>query len=357
MLTSRYISLNMTATQKLHKFLVLLSLLVPVCCRSGISSNNINPVVSYLLEYFCEKKCRTRWGALSACSWWRWHTQHRSLWRFDLVTSCLFLVSWIHLAVGTQLSSIMLKSLPSMTNATVPRSEKSVSAVFSLKSASALSGFWPIYTSKITAKENSFAHPIDAQRRRTLTCGVNFCMDWQVMASGWVASHQAIVFKQLPCVCRQPVRLWRQDNMSMAVLPKFLSNDKLSDINCFTLGCRLIQVLWLPEFALPIEGTQIVEEDAALLSWYEEKLDVFTHFLKDCEKIDDRLKSNHACVVNIIRCSTVNLVQVRAEIVQCLIVSNPQIRSSSWQWKKHITYLHREPFFIIFNRLSFWRQI
>ena len=61
--------------------------------------------------------------------------------------------------------------------------------------------------------------------------------------------------------------------------------------------------------------------------------------------------------MNIIRCSTVNLVRVRAEVVQCLIVSNPQIRNSSWQWKKHITYLHREPFFIIFNRLSFWRQI
>ena len=61
--------------------------------------------------------------------------------------------------------------------------------------------------------------------------------------------------------------------------------------------------------------------------------------------------------VNIIRCSTVNLVRVRAEFVQCLIVSNPQMRNSSWQWKKHITYLHRKPFFIIFNRLSFWRQI
>ena len=76
-----------------------------------------------------------------ACSWWRWHTQHRSLWRLDLVTSCLFLVSWIHLAVGTKLSTVMLKSLPSMANATVPMSEKSISAVRSRESEIAPSNF------------------------------------------------------------------------------------------------------------------------------------------------------------------------------------------------------------------------
>ena len=79
-------------------------------------------------------------------------------------------------------------------------------------------------------------------------------------------------------------------------LQKFFEYRQLSDINCFTLGERLIQVLWPQEFALPIERTKIVEEDAALLSWYVEKLDVFTYFLTDCGKIDDRLISNHACV-------------------------------------------------------------
>ena len=58
--------------------------------------------------------------------------------------------------------------------------------------------------------------------------------------------------------------------------------------------------------------------------------------------------------VNIIRCSTVHLVRVRAEFVQCLILG---LENSSWQWRRHITDLHREPFFIIFNRLSFWRQV
>ena len=58
--------------------------------------------------------------------------------------------------------------------------------------------------------------------------------------------------------------------------------------------------------------------------------------------------------VNIIRCSTVHLVRVRAEFVQCLILG---LEKSSWQWRRHITDLHREPFFNINNRLSFWRQI
>ena len=61
------------------------------------------------------------------------------------------------------------------------------------------------------------------------------------------------------------------------------------DIKIFTFGSRLIQVLWFPEFTLPIEGTEIVEEDAALVSWYVDELNVFTYFLTDCGKIDDRL--------------------------------------------------------------------
>ena len=99
----------------------------------------------------------------------------------------------------------------------------------------------------------------------------------------------------------------------------------------------------------PIERTQIVEEDAALVSWYEETLDVFTHFSHRLWKDRWSTKIKPCLCVNIIRCSTVHLVQVRAEFVQCLILG---LENSSWQWRRHITDLHREPFFIIFNRLS-----
>ena len=99
----------------------------------------------------------------------------------------------------------------------------------------------------------------------------------------------------------------------------------------------------------PIERTQIVEEDAALVSWYEETLDVFTHFSHRLWKDRWSTKIKPCLCVNIIRCSTVHLVHVRAEFVQCLILG---LENSSWQWRRHITDLHRGPFFIIFRRLS-----
>ena len=55
MLTLRCISLFMTATEDLYRSLVLLLLVIFVCCRIGISSKDINPVVLYLLECLCEE--------------------------------------------------------------------------------------------------------------------------------------------------------------------------------------------------------------------------------------------------------------------------------------------------------------
>ena len=37
------------------QILVLLLLVICVCCRIGIASNDINPVESYLLKYLCEE--------------------------------------------------------------------------------------------------------------------------------------------------------------------------------------------------------------------------------------------------------------------------------------------------------------
>ena len=96
-----------------------------------------------------------------------WHTQHRSLWRLDLVTSCLSLVSWKHFAVGTKLCSVMLRSLPPMTNATDPRSVKSVAAVRSRESVIASSVFSPNFTSQIAACVFSSSSSLDSHKRRT----------------------------------------------------------------------------------------------------------------------------------------------------------------------------------------------
>ena len=52
------------------------------------------------------KNSRTAASELIAHLWWRWHTQHLCLDRPDLVTSCLFLVSLMQLAVGSKQSQM-----------------------------------------------------------------------------------------------------------------------------------------------------------------------------------------------------------------------------------------------------------
>ena len=45
---------------------------------------------------------------------------------------------------------------------------------------------------------------------------------------------------------------------------------------------RLVQVLWFPEFTLPVEGTHFVEEEATLVRWHVEEFNVcncFSHRL------------------------------------------------------------------------------
>ena len=161
----------------------------------------------------------------SACSWWRWHTQYRSLWRPDLVTSCLFLVSWIHLAVGTKiiLSDAEVAAFISKCNGLQIHKEcvscspsRMCDYSFSFLTTSHLKHRC---IGKLIFFSESFPDKMN------ITCGISSCMDWQVVTSVWMASHQAIVLKQLPCVCRQTVSLCRQDDMRIVVSPKFVSSD------------------------------------------------------------------------------------------------------------------------------------
>ena len=182
------------------QILVLLLLVIFVCCRIGISSNDMNPVVLYFLEYLCEKLSNTiRYFSLLARV--GDGTHNTVVWRLDLVTSCFFLVSWIHLAVGTKLSSMMLKSLPSMANATVPMSEKRISAVRSRESEIAPSNFLQnlIFKKRYIRKLIVFFNWFP--KKTNITCGISSCMDWQVVTSARVASHQVVIQKKLCCIC------------------------------------------------------------------------------------------------------------------------------------------------------------
>ena len=144
-----------------------------------------------------------------ACSWWRWHTQHRGLWRLDLVTNCLFLVSWIHLAVGTKLSSVMLKSLPSMADATVPTSEKSKSAVHSRESEIAPSKILHNFILKITTWESSLSSSIPKEDEHNLWNQFLYGLTSRYFcSSGITLSRNSKIFVLHLVVDSQPLPSW-----------------------------------------------------------------------------------------------------------------------------------------------------
>ena len=84
------------------------------------------------------KNSRTAAGEFIAHLWWRWHTQHLSVDRPDLVTSCLFLVS-------------LTRSLPWTTNATESKSFKLFSRTLARCFSCSFCFFLPHLTSKIAA--------------------------------------------------------------------------------------------------------------------------------------------------------------------------------------------------------------
>ena len=108
MSTSRCMSLNVTATEKWYRSWYS-CLLLYLFAAALASSNNINPVVLYRLVYFCETVEHDEVLSLLAHNGDGIRNIAVSE-RLDLVTNCLFFVSCIHLAVGTKLSSGMLRS-------------------------------------------------------------------------------------------------------------------------------------------------------------------------------------------------------------------------------------------------------
>ena len=81
----------------------------------------------------------------------------------------------------------------------------------------------------------------------------------------------------------------------------------------FTFGNGLVQVLWLPEFTLPVEGTHIVEKNATLVRWHVEKFNMCTCF---CHKLwEDRSAIIKPCLCEIVvRSGTVHLVRLGSSV-------------------------------------------
>ena len=166
MSTSRCRSLNATATEKWYRSWYS-CLLLYLFAAALASSNNINPVVLYSLVYFCETVEHDEALSLLAHNGDGIRNIAVSE-RLDLVTNCLFLVSWNHLAEGTNLSSRMLRSLPSIANATDSRFINSASAVRPRESVITLSDSLPSFISRIAAWENSLLRLIPKEDEHDL---------------------------------------------------------------------------------------------------------------------------------------------------------------------------------------------
>ena len=114
-LTSRCISLSMTATEESYRYWSSCFLYYLYAAASA------SPAMTSTLKWHTcwstvLKSCRTAAGDFIAQLWWRWHTQHLNLGRRDLNTSCFCLVSLMHLALGLKESSVVPRSLPSTAN-------------------------------------------------------------------------------------------------------------------------------------------------------------------------------------------------------------------------------------------------
>ena len=85
-----------------------------------------------------------------------------------------------------------------------------------------------------------------------------------------------------------------------------LRSDKSATFELLTFGTRLVQVLWSPQFTLPVERTHIVEENATLVHWHVKKLNVCNCFYHRLRK--DRSAIIKPCLCeSVVRGSTVHL--------------------------------------------------
>ena len=134
-----------------------------------------------------------------ALSWWIWHTQQRILGRPDLVTHFLSLASRRQSAVGIKLLFVLFSSKKNLGKI-VQVTGKCVRGSLTRICERSL---WLL--AKLYLKDRSMwtfvLSKIRFPQEPNITCCVNSCMNWQIIAPGWLASHQAIIFQQLSCIC------------------------------------------------------------------------------------------------------------------------------------------------------------
>ena len=245
---------------RIVQILVLLTFVVLVCCTVGISA-----MTSKLKWCTCWssvlKNCRTRHGAFIARSWWRWHTQHRSLWRPDLVTTspwCLgCILPWAQTCRLCRSHCLrrLMQQLPSQWRV-MGLSARAVLRLLLQHS------YQIVFQKSLHVSFCRILHLIPTSGQHTLW--INSCVDWRSIASAWVASHHATVLKQLLLRLSVSCQPLLSRSHARGCLPNSLTSDNSGTLNFWPLVIGLFRFsdLWTSLFRLK---EHIVEDDATLV--------------------------------------------------------------------------------------------
>ena len=192
-----------------------------------------------------------------------------------------------------------------------------------------------------------------------ISCGINSCVDWQIIASAWVASHQSqcpqATVLRLLISCQPPL----SETHARSCFPRILwvvTNRRHWTFHLWQQACSgsLVSGIHSSGWRNPFCCRECCT--GTLASYKVQRVYLFfPHRLRE-----DKSVIIKPCLCEFVfRSSMVHLVRVRMKFQLCLIFSNSRIVNSFRHWWRHITSLHCELFFIIFNRLSYlaWHPI
>ena len=114
---------------------------------------------------------------------------------------------------------------------------------------------------------------------------------------------------------------------------------------------RLINVVSFPKFTLSVEGTHVVEEDAALTRWHVIEIDVWACFPHGLWEDTSAIVKPCFCV-GVFGGGTVRVFRVLSEVLYCSVFSNARIGNSFRFLRRHVTLSHRKPLIVILNWFS-----
>ena len=103
----------------------------------------------------------------------------------------------------------------------------------------------------------------------------------------------------------------------------------------------LVHFLSFPKFTLPIEGTHVVEDDAALVRWHVEKVNVGACLTQGLWEDASTIIKPSSCE-GVFTGGTVHPFRVILEVLHCSLFSNSRMGNSLRYWWRHVTLSHSQ---------------